>query len=149
MIPPLGNGEFLIKTHYLSVAPVMRRYMIDGAGIEKPLDIGDTIYGRGVGEVIESLNPDWPVGTMLQGKIGWQTHAISDGAADKLMYPIRQTLAPISTGLGVLGMTGFTAYCSIKDIGTPRPGETMLVSGAMGGVGSIAVQVANQGSDFQ
>lgn len=140
--PMIGDGQFLVRSHYLSVAPVMRRYMIDGAGIEKPVGIGEVMIGRGVGEIIESFNKDWPVGTYVQGKLGWQDFAVADGSPGSMMYKIEQKVAPISTGLGVLGMTGFTAYCALKDIGAPRAGETVLVSGAMGGVGSIAVQIA-------
>lgn len=141
-IPTIEGGEFLIRTRFLSVAPVMRNYMIDGAGIEAPLEIGDVMRGRGVGEVIKSRNADWPVGTIVQGKLGWQDYAVANGAPGSLMFPIRQTVAPIETGLGVLGMTGFTAYCALKDIGTPEEGEIIVVSGALGGVGNIAVQLA-------
>lgn len=141
-IPRITDGEFLVRTRYLSVAPVMRNYMIDGAGIEKPLAIGDVMRGRGVGEIVESNNPSWPVGTVVQGKLGWQDYAVADGAPGSLMFPIRQKVAPIATGLGVLGMTGFTAYCALKDIGAPNAGETVVVSGALGGVGNIAVQLA-------
>lgn len=141
-VPAIKDGEFLIRTRYLSVAPVMRNYMIDGAGIEKPLAIGDVMRGRGVGEIVESKNPDWPVGTVVQGKLGWQDYAVGTGAPGTLMFPIRQKVASIATGLGVLGMTGFTAYCSLKDIGKPKQGETVVVSGALGGVGNIAVQLA-------
>ncbi len=141
-VPAISGGEFLIRTRYLSVAPVMRNYMIDGAGIEAPLAIGDVMRGRGVGEIVESNNPAWPVGTVVQGKLGWQDYAVGTGAPGTLMFPIRQKVAPIATGLGVLGMTGFTAYCSLKDIGKPKQGETVVVSGALGGVGNIAVQLA-------
>jgi len=140
--PEIGDGEFLVRAQYLSVAPVMRRYMIDGAGIEKPLDIGDVMIGRGVGVITESNNPDWPVGITVQGKLGWQDFSVHNGAADSLMFKVSQRAVPISTALGVLGMTGFTAYCALKDIGKPQKGDVAVVSGAMGGVGTIAVQVA-------
>lgn len=140
--PTIRPGEFLVRSSYLSVAPVMRMYMIDGAGIEKPVGIGEVMIGRGVGEIVESKNSEWPVGTIVQGKLGWQDYAVADGAPGSLMYKVTQTVAPISTALGALGMTGFTAYCSLKDIGQPQPGETVVVSGAMGGVGTIAVQIA-------
>lgn len=141
-VPVITDGEFLVRTRYLSVAPVMRNYMIDGAGIEEPLAIGDVMRGRGVGEIVDSKNADWPVGTIVQGKLGWQDYSVATGAPGTLMFPIRQKVAPIATGLGVLGMTGFTSYCSLKDIGQPKEGETVVVSGALGGVGNIAVQLA-------
>ena len=141
-IPAIDEGQFLIRSRFLSVAPVMRQYMIDGAGIEKPVGIGEVMLGRGVGEIVASKHPGWPQGTIVQGKLGWQDYSVADGAPGSLMYPVTQRVAPISTALGALGMTGFTAYCSLKDIGQIRSGETVVVSGAMGGVGSIAVQVA-------
>jgi NADPH-dependent curcumin reductase CurA len=141
-MPTIGPGQFLVRSKYLSVAPVMRLYMIDGAGIEKPVGIGEVMLGRGVGEIVESNCDNWPVGTIVQGKLGWQDYSVADGAPGSLMYKVTQSVAPISTALGALGMTGFTAYCSLKDIGQVKPGETVVVSGAMGGVGSIAVQVA-------
>ena len=141
-VPVPGEGQFLVRTHYLSVAPVMRRYMIDGAGIEKAVEIGEVMLGRGAGVIVASNNPDWPVGTRVQGKLGWQDYAVADGAPGSLMFRVEQTAAPLSTALGVLGITGFTAYCALKDIGRPQTGETCVVSGAAGGVGSIAVQVA-------
>ncbi|WND03492.1 NADP-dependent oxidoreductase [Temperatibacter marinus] len=141
-IPQVDAGQFLVQTHYLSVAPVMRRYLIDGAGIEAPLKIGDVMLGRGVGRIVESKSKAWPVGTFVQGKLGWQEYSLQSEGQTPLMYPVRQTTAPLSTALGVLGMTGYTAYCALKDIANPKEGEIALVSGAMGGVGSIAVQVA-------
>ena len=88
-LPTIGDGEFLLRTLYLSVAPVMRQYMIDGAGIERPLEPGDVIYGRGVAQVIASHHDRFPVGMVVHGKIGWQDYAVSDGAADKLeRFPI-------------------------------------------------------------
>jgi NADPH-dependent curcumin reductase CurA len=121
---------------YLSVAPVMRMYMLDGAGIEKPLAIGEVMRGRGVGEVVASNHPDYDVGDHVQGKLGWQEYSVSDGSPYFMMYKIRQRLVPLSTAAGVLGMTGFTSYLGLVDIGQPKRGETVLVSGAAGGVGS-------------
>lgn len=142
-VPDIQEGQFLVQTRYLSVAPVMRNYMVDGGGgLTKPLDIGAVMRGRGVGEIVQSKHADWPVGMIVQGSLGWQDYCVADGAPGTLMFPIRQAVAPIATGLGVLGMTGFTSYCSLKDIGQPKPGETIVVSGALGGVGNIAVQVA-------
>jgi NADPH-dependent curcumin reductase CurA len=135
-IPVPGRGEFLVRTMYLSVAPVMRMYMLDGAGIEKPLGIGEVMRGRGVGEVIASNHPGYDVGDHVQGKLGWQEYSVSDGSPYYMMYKVRQRLVPLSTAVGVLGMTGFTSYLGLVDIGQPKRGETVLVSGAAGGVGS-------------
>lgn len=141
-IPVPGPGEFLIRTLYLSLAPVMRQYMIDGAGIERPLDIGDVMHGRGVGQVIVSRHPDFAPGDIVHGKFGWQDYVLSDGAPGTLMFKVGATDLPASTALGVLGITGFSAYVGMIDIGQPMPGQTVLVSGAAGGVGSTAGQLA-------
>jgi NADPH-dependent curcumin reductase CurA len=135
-LPTPGRGEFLVRTLYLSLAPVMRRYMLDGGGIEKPLAIGEVMRGRGVGQVIASNHPDYPVGEYVHGKLGWQEYSVSDGSPYCMMYRIRQRLVPLSTAVGVLGVTGFTSYLGLVDIGQPKRGETVLVSGAAGGVGS-------------
>lgn len=141
-VPALADGEFLIRTLYLSLAPVMRQYMIDGAGIERPMDIGDVMYGRGVGEVVASMHPGFRVGDIVHGKLGWQDYAVAQGLPDQLMFKVNATDLPASTALGVLGITGFSAYVGLFDLGMPRAGETVLVSGAAGGVGSIAGQLA-------
>ncbi|WP_350288907.1 NADP-dependent oxidoreductase [uncultured Croceitalea sp.] len=135
-IRPLKNGEFLIKVLFLSIAPVMKFYMQDGAGIEAPLQFGDTMRGRGVGEVIESKNTGFKVGDIVQGKCGWQEYKICDGTPYHMMYKVKQRKAPYSTALGVLGMTGFTSYFGLYHVGELKAGENVLVSGATGGVGS-------------
>lgn len=135
-LPPLKEGEFLIKVHYLSLAPVMKFYMQDGAGIEKPLQFGETMRGRGVGEVIESKHPNFQVGDIVQGKCGWQEYKICDGTPYHMMYKVKQRKVPFSTALGVLGMTGFTSYFGLYHVGELKAGENVLVSAATGGVGS-------------
>lgn len=142
-LPPLNEGEFLIKTLFLSVAPVMKFYMLDGAGIENPMQIGDTMRGRGVGEVIESKHPDFPVGTIVQGKHGWQEYVICDGTPYHMMYKVKQNEISYSTALGVLGMTGFTSYFGLYNIGELKMGENVLVSAATGGVGSNVGHLTN------
>ncbi|MBL8642445.1 MAG: NADP-dependent oxidoreductase [Rhodospirillaceae bacterium] len=141
-VPEPKAGEFVIRVIYASLAPVMRFYMLDGAGIEKPLEIGEVMRGRGVGQVIASRNPNFKDGDIVQGKMGWQEYAVSDGSPYWMMYKVHQRIVPVSTALGVLGVTGFTAYFGLFDIGKPKPGETVLVSGAAGGVGSSVGQLA-------
>lgn len=133
---PLREGEFLIKVLYLSVAPVMKFYMQDGAGIEAPLQFGDTMRGRGVGEVLESKNDNFRVGDIVQGKCGWQEYVICDGSSYYMMYKVRQRRLPYSTALGVLGMTGYTSYFGLYHVGELKAGDNVLVSAATGGVGS-------------
>lgn len=141
-LQPLQPGQFRIQTLYLGVAAVMRGYMLNTEAFERPLEIGDVMHGRGVGRVVESRNPDFAVGELVHGKLGWQEYAIADGSPYYLMYKTGAHGAPPATALGVLGLTGFTAYLGLVDVGALRAGDTVLVSGAAGGVGSIAGQVA-------
>lgn len=135
-LPALKEGEFLIKVLFLSVAPVMKFYMQDGAGIEAPLQFGETMRGRGVGEVIESKNADFEIGDIVQGKCGWQEYKICDGTPYHMMYKVKQRSLSYSTALGVLGMTGFTSYFGLYHVGKLKADDNVLVSAATGGVGS-------------
>ena len=139
---PLREGQFRIRTLYLGVAAVMRGYMLNTEKFERPLAIGDVMHGRGVGRIVESRHPDYAVGEIVHGKLGWQDYAIADGSPYYLMYKVGQRIAPVSTALGVLGLTGFTSYLGLVDVGALRPGDTVLVSGAAGGVGSSVGQIA-------
>ncbi|MEZ5458244.1 MAG: NADP-dependent oxidoreductase [Steroidobacteraceae bacterium] len=141
-LPELAPGQFLIRTLYLGVAAVMRGYMLNTEKFERPLAIGDVMHGRGVGRIIASRNPDWPVGEIVHGKLGWREYAVADGSPYYLMYRVRQRVAPVSTALGVLGLTGFSAYLGLVDVGAVRSNDTVLVSGAAGGVGSTVGQIA-------
>jgi NADPH-dependent curcumin reductase CurA len=135
-LPMPGPGELLIRTLYLSVAPVMRQYMLGGANIEQPLAIGEVMRGRGVGQVVASNHPGYRAGDIVHGKLGWQEYAVNDGSPYYMIYKVRQRLVPVSTAAGVLGITGFTSYLGLVDVGQPKSGDTVLVSGAAGGVGS-------------
>ncbi|MFM7395842.1 MAG: NADP-dependent oxidoreductase [Gammaproteobacteria bacterium] len=139
---PLAEGEFRIEVLYLGVAAVMRGYMLNTEKFERPLDIGDVMHGRGVGRIVESRNADWRVGEIVHGKMGWQRYAIADGSPYFLMFKVRQRVVPVSTALGVLGLTGFTSYLGLVDIGAVQAGDQVLVSGAAGGVGSNVGQIA-------
>jgi len=142
-LPALKDGEFLIKVLWLSVAPVMKFYMQDGAGIEAPLQFGDTMRGRGVGKVVKSKHSDFEVGDIVQGKCGWQEYKICDGSPYHMMYKVKQRAVPYSTALGVLGMTGFTSYFGLYEVGECKAGDNVLVSAATGGVGSNVGHLAN------
>ncbi|MEE4538133.1 MAG: NADP-dependent oxidoreductase [Erythrobacter sp.] len=139
-IPDPAEGEFCVRLAFLSLAPVMRAYILDGGVIEDPLPIGQVMRGRGVGEVIASRHPDFAVGDIVHGPFGWQDYAISDGSGRVLKMTTQASSA--SLALGTLGLTGFTAYFGLFDIGRPVAGERVLVSGAAGGVGSVAGQLA-------
>lgn len=139
---PLAEGEFRIEVLYLGVAAVMRGYMLNTEKFERPLEIGDVMHGRGVGRIVESRHPDWRVGEIVHGKMGWQRYAIADGSSYFLMFKVRQRIVPVSTALGVLGLTGFTSYLGLVDVGAVKAGDQVLVSGAAGGVGSNVGQIA-------
>jgi NADPH-dependent curcumin reductase CurA len=138
----LEEGEFRIEVLYLGVAAVMRGYMLNSEKFERPLEIGDVMHGRGVGRIVESRNSAWRVGEIVHGKMGWQQYAIADGSPYYLMFKVHQRVAPVSTALGVLGLTGFTSYLGLVDIGAVQAGDRVLVSGAAGGVGSNVGQIA-------
>ena len=140
-----GEGEVLLRTRYLNVAPVMRMYMMaegGGESTEAVLAIGDVIHGRGVAEVLESRHPDYAAGDFVHGQLGWQTHKVSAMTAQEKFVKMRPRGVPVYYGLSALGMTGYSAWCGFVSRGSPRPGEAVLVSGAAGGVGSLVVQIA-------
>ncbi len=139
-IPELEDGQFLVRVCYLSLAPVMRAYVIDGGVIESPLGIGETMRGRGVGEVIASKTPVLAAGDIVHGPFGWQEYALMDDA--DAVIRMRHWGESISAGVGVLGITGMSAYFGLFDRGRPQAGDVVLVSGGVGGVGSIVGQLA-------
>jgi len=142
-IPDPQPGEVLLRTLYLSLAPVMRDYMSGQsfAG-EPPLALGDVIHGRGVAQIVKSRHPDWTEGDVVQGQLGWQTYKCSAMTeAEKFRHMPANGLAA-SLGLGALGMTGLSAWAGLINVGDPRRGEQVLVSGAVGGVGSLVIQIA-------
>jgi len=144
-VSPPVEGEILLKSHYLNIAPVMRMYMMaDGGGYstEKILNIGDVIHGRGVAEVIASEHPDYQIGDFVHGQVGWQSYKRSAATVKEKLRKMKPRELPIHYGLSALGMTGFSAYCGFMDRGQPKQGEAILVSGAAGGVGSLVVQIA-------
>jgi NADPH-dependent curcumin reductase CurA len=138
-IPDPVEGEFLLKTCYLSVDPYQRGRMNEGASYAPGVSLGEVMTGGIVGEVVRTNHADYQEGDVVQANLGWQEYAISDGTGARKVDP---TLAPISTSLGVLGMPGATAYFGLLEIGKPLWGETVLVSGAAGAVGSLVGQIA-------
>jgi NADPH-dependent curcumin reductase CurA len=138
-IPTSGVGEFLVQTLYLSVDPYMRGRMNDRASYAPSVQIGQVMVGGVVGKVVESNHAEFAEGAIVEGPLGWQEYAVSSGKGIRCVDP---HLAPISTALGVLGMPGLTAYFGLLDICHPKEGETVLVSGAAGAVGSLVGQIA-------
>jgi len=138
-VPTPGPGQFLVQSLYLSVDPYMRGRMNAAKSYAPPVELGGVMVGGVVGQVVESYHPQFAAGEIVEGYLGWQQYAVSDGAGVRKVDP---SLAPISTALGVLGMPGLTAYFGLLEIGKPQPGETVVVSGAAGAVGSLVGQIA-------
>lgn len=139
-VPAPAHGEVLLRSRYLSVDPYMRGRMNASKSYAPPVEIGGLMVGAGVAEVIESKNPDFAIGDIVANPLtGWQEYAVSSGQGLRKVDP---AVAPISTALGVLGMTGLTAYIGIHEVCAVKPGETVVISGAAGAVGSVAGQVA-------
>ena len=138
-IPELQDGQILVAVFFLSVDPYMRGRMDDVKSYAPAVKLGEVMVGGAVGMVMESRNAGFRTEDLVQGQFGWQEYAVSDGAG---VRKIHEQLAPISTALGVLGMPGLTAYFGLLDICNPQPGETVVVSGAAGAVGSLVGQIA-------
>lgn len=138
-LPKPGPGEVLVRNVWLSVDPYMRGVMDPGRSYIAKVQPGGVMTGGTVGEIVESHNPKLPAGTYVQGMLGWQTYAATDGRGLRVLDP---KLAPLSTALGVLGMPGVTAWIGLMQFGEPKPGETVVVSGAAGAVGGVVGQLA-------
>jgi leukotriene B4 12-hydroxydehydrogenase/15-oxo-prostaglandin 13-reductase len=138
-IPELKDGQVLVRALYLSVDPYMRGRISGMKSYAAPVEIGGVMVGGGVAEVVESKDPGFAVGDIVDIYMGWQQFAISDGRGLRKLDP---SIAPVSTALGVLGMPGMTAYFGLLDVCEPKAGETVLVSGAAGAVGTIVGQIA-------
>lgn len=143
-IPDLNDGQFLLQNLYLSLDPYQRMLMGGGWTYSgSSLKSGDLMVGRVLGVVVDSKNPDYPIGTHAVGRLGWQTHAVSDGSNLDFTVP-KDSKVPLSAYLGVCGSTGTTAWVGLKVIGAAKAGDTVLVSAAGGAVGSTVGQLAKQ-----
>ncbi len=138
-VPDPLPGEVLLRTVYLSLDPYMRGRMNATKSYATPVDIGGVMEGGTVSEVLVSRSPEFAPGDIVLSRNGWQTHAVQSAASLRLLDP---AAAPVSTALGILGMTGFAAYIGTHLIAQPKPGETFVVAAATGAVGSAAGQMA-------
>ncbi|MDY7559779.1 NADP-dependent oxidoreductase [Pseudomonas sp. 10B1] len=139
---PVGDiaaGQVLVKNEYLSLDPAMRGWMNEGKSYIAPVNLGDVMRALGVGKVLASQNPGFAVGDYVQGALGVQDYFLGE---PKGFYKIDPKLAPLPRYLSALGMTGMTAYFALLDVGAPKSGETVVISGAAGAVGSVAGQIA-------
>jgi NADPH-dependent curcumin reductase len=135
----VAEGEFLVEIDYLSIDPAMRTWMNAGRSYVPAVDIGEVMRALAVGRVVESRHHEFAVGDVVSGTFGVQNYALSNGAG---VSKIDTTLAPPTTYLAALGISGLTAYFGLLDVGRPEPGQTVLVSGAAGSVGNIVGQIA-------
>lgn len=138
-LPDLEDGQVLLETLYLSLDPYMRGRMSDAKSYADPVQIGEVMVGGTVSRVARSRNDEWHEGDVVLSGNGWQSHAISDGSG---LRKLDTTVASPSTALHVLGMTGFTAWSGLGNIGKPAKGETVVVAAASGPVGSMVGQIA-------
>ncbi|WP_288902059.1 NADP-dependent oxidoreductase [uncultured Sneathiella sp.] len=138
-VPTPGPGQFRVKVIYMSLDPYMRGRMGAEKSYAATADLGVPMVGGGVGVVEESNNDQFKVGDYVMCGTGWQSYCLSDGTGVMKLNPDQ---APISTGVGVLGMPGLTAYYGLLEIGKPQAGETVVVAAASGAVGSVVGQIA-------
>lgn len=140
-VPALGDGEALVRVDWISLDPTNRIWINDTPTYLPPVGIGEVMRAAGMGEVVASNNPNYTVGQTVQGLLGWQDYAVVSETSMVNLVDVADGVSP-SAYLGVLGMTGLTAWVGIRDIGKPKPGETVVVSAAAGAVGSVAGQLA-------
>jgi NADPH-dependent curcumin reductase CurA len=134
-----GDGRFLVRVTHLSLDPAMRGWMNEARSYVPPVGIGEVFRALAGGEVVASRHPGFPVGTHVTGQFGAQEYAESDGAG---VQRVDVSAVGMPTHLAALGMTGMTAYFGLFDVGAMAEGETVLVSGAAGAVGSVVGQLA-------
>ncbi|WNG33274.1 NADP-dependent oxidoreductase [Archangium minus] len=134
-----ADGELLVKVLYLSLDPAMRGWMNEGKSYIPPVGIGEVMRAGGAGRVVSSKHPGFVAGDYVIGHFGVQEYALSDG---KDVAKVDPKVAPLPVYLGTLGMPGLTAYFGLLDIGKPNPGDTVVVSGAAGAVGTVVGQIA-------
>lgn len=149
-------GQVVVRVDVLAFDPAMRGWMSEGPSYAPPVPLGEVMRGHAVGEVVASRADELPVGTVVSGNFGWQTHVVARpgahrtaalehihaaGVGTPVALPVPAGV-PATAALGVLGTTGLTAYFGMLELAAPRPGDVVLVSGAAGATGSVAGQLA-------
>ncbi|MFY8062847.1 MAG: NADP-dependent oxidoreductase, partial [Usitatibacteraceae bacterium] len=138
-VPEIGDGQLLVRNHYLSLDPYMRMRMEDIKSYAAPQAIDEVMIGGTAGEVIASKNPKFAVGDKVVGMLGWSEMGVSDGS---MLKKVDSTQISLSAYLGIVGMPGMTAWYGLNKILQPKPGQTIAVSAASGAVGSVVGQLA-------
>jgi NADPH-dependent curcumin reductase CurA len=139
-LPPIADGEALAEMRWLSFEPAMRGWMDDRPSYMPPVEVGAVMRAPGVAEIVESRSPDYAVGDLVQGLFGWQEHVVIPAAGDR-PRTMPAGLDPV-VAMSALGGAALTAYFGLLDVGKPVAGETVVVSGAAGAVGSMVGQIA-------
>ena len=138
--PKPSDGEILIRTLYLSIDPYLRNRMNRGKQFYlPPFEPGEVLVSSAIGQVTDSGHPDFSKGDLVEGMLGWQDYSLSNGSGLQKLDP---STKPLSHALGVLGIPGLTGYFGMIEVGKSQPGESIVVSGASGAVGSVAAQIA-------
>src|SRR5947208_5178948 len=140
-VPQIGNGEMLVRNHYLSVDPAQRGWANDEGNYSAPVALNTPMRALAVGEVIESRAPGFQEGEFIYGWFGWQSYCAA--TPDAVLRRVDPSTLPLSANLSLLGINGLTAYLAFNGLGNPRPGEHVLVSTAAGSVGSFVGQLAH------
>jgi NADPH-dependent curcumin reductase len=140
VIPEIGDGEILVRNHFLSVDPAMRGWISDQSNYSPQIQLGETIRALAVGDVIESKHAEYACGDLLMGIFGWQEYSAVSGKS--VILRVSDRTLPLSAYLGVVGMNGLAAYFGLLDVGAPKAGDMVVVSTAAGSVGSCAGQIA-------
>jgi NADPH-dependent curcumin reductase CurA len=138
-VPEPGAGEVLVRILWASVDPYQRGRMSSARSYARSLELGDVITAQAVGEVLESRDGRYSEGDLAVGQLGWQELGVARAGSLRKVPPV---LEPPTLALHAVGATGFTAYFGLLDVGRPRPGDTVVVSGAAGAVGQVAGQIA-------
>ena len=136
--PSISDGQLLLEAKYISVDPYLRGRMSDAKSYVPPFKLDEPISSGVVAEVIESNNDKFKKGDFVSGLLQWKEKQVSTGEG---LQKIDKSKAPLSAYLGIVGMTGLTAFLGLHEIGKPKKGETLVVSGAAGAVGSVVGQI--------
>lgn len=137
-MPSIKENEILLKTRFVSVDPYLRGRMSDVKSYAAPFELNKPIVSTIIAEVMESKNPGFKKGDFVRGMLEWKEVQKSNGNG---LMKVDNSQAPLTAYLGVLGMTGLTAFLGLTEIGAPKSGETLVVSGAAGAVGSVVGQI--------
>jgi NADPH-dependent curcumin reductase len=138
-VPPIGDGQVLVRNRWLSLDPYMRGRMMDVRSYAPPVALGEVMVGDTAGEVLASRHPDFAPGDAVVGALGWQLYGATDGRALRKVDAARMAM---EAHLGVVGMPGITAWVGMLDLCAPKAGESVVVTAAAGAVGSVAGQLA-------